>query len=141
MTALHISHPLIDRRHMLGHDVIDSEHAAISNCWFYAVNCPPIEFPLRLARLKKLMAMHFEHESALLAQSGYALCRYHHNEHRMLLELCDQVMTSHERDWKKAQSLLQKKFAKLVREHVITMDQCAVLLIHSNSEIAAAPNQ
>jgi hemerythrin len=132
MTASHTARPLVDRRHRLGHDVIDSELVALSNCWLHAVNCAPMEFPLRMARLKKLMLMHFDHESALLAELGYALCRYHHNEHRMLLEMCDQISTFHERDWKKAQSLLKKKFPELFREHIITMDQCAVFLIETN---------
>ena len=111
MTTSHTAHPLVDRRHRLGRDVIDSELVALSSCWLHAVNSVPLEFPLRMARLKKLMRMHFDHESALLAELGYALCRYHRNEHRMLLKLCDQILTFHERDWKKAQSLLKRKFS------------------------------
>jgi hypothetical protein len=136
-----ISRPLIDRRHMLGHDVIDFAYAAISNCWLHALNCIPLELPLRLARLKKLMAAQFANESVLLAQFGYSLCRFPHDEHRILFELCDQVLAFHEHDRQKALSLLHRKFAKLVRKHIITMDQCAVLLMRSNSEITCVPKR
>ena len=138
MRTSRITQPLIDRRHRLGHDAIDSDHAALSACWVDAVNCRPIEFPLRLARLKKLMARHFEHESALLVQKGQALCRYHHVEHRMLLELCDQIAACHGRDRQQAQSLLRNQFAERVREHIVTMDQCAVLLMRG--EIRCTPH-
>jgi hemerythrin len=125
---------LTDRRHTLGHDIIDGEHSALAECWLRAVSCEQIEFPLRIARLRKLMTRHFDHEVALLAESGGTLCHCHRNEHHVLLELCDRVFSLHERNWRKTQTLLRNKFANLVRKHISTMDQMAVLIINTGLE-------
>lgn len=124
-----IIRPLIDERHMLGHDVIDGDHMAIADGWLRAVNCEPIQFPFLIARLKKLMRSHFDHEAALMFSSGGMLCKCHREEHLTLLDLCDQAAALNEKDWRRTQSLLRNRFLKLVREHIVGMDQIAVLFI------------
>jgi hemerythrin len=122
---------LINRRHVLGHDIIDAEHAAVAELWLKAVTCERIAFPLHLARLRKAMARHFDHEAALMAERGAALCRHHRNEHSMLLKLCGDALALYECDWRKARSLLRSTLPRLVREHVVSMDQCAVLFLNT----------
>ena len=127
--------PLIGRQHALGHEVIDFEHTAIADWWFRAVGCEQIQFPFFIARLKKLMRDHFDHEAALMKLAGGELCRCHRREHQMLLQLCDQVNALGRQNWRKAQSLLRSQLPKLVREHIICMDQLVVLFINTNGAI------
>ena len=115
-----------------GHAVIDADHSAIAERWRRAVDCKPIEFPFCIARLKKLLRLHFEHETSLMLQAGGALCACHRREHDELLELCDCAAALGENHWRKAQSLLRNKFPKLVRSHIACMDQIAVLFINTN---------
>ena len=63
--------------------------------------------------------------------AGMSLCTRHRAEHSALLELCSEAALLYERDWRKAQSLLRNRFATMVREHIISMDLCAVLLIQT----------
>lgn len=127
-------HPLLGKHHELGHPAIDLEHRTMAECWIRAVNCEPIQFPFFMARLKNVMRKHFDHEAVLMAQAGGRLCECHGREHRMLLELCDQTAALAGRNWRKAQSRLRNELPRLVREHIICMDQIAVLFIHTYEE-------
>jgi hemerythrin len=130
-----IAIPRMGRLPALGHDAIDSDHSAIANQWARAANCEPIEFPFLIARLKKLMINHFDHEAALMEGAGGNLCRCHRGEHQSLLDLCDQARESSERSWRKTQSLLRNSFPKLVRNHILYTDQLAVLFINTRAGI------
>ena len=128
--------PLIGRQYALGHDVIDSDHFAIADWWQRTVTCEPIQFTFFVARLKKLMRTHFDHEASLMQQAGGQMCECHSGEHRMLLTFCDQATALGHTHLKAAQSMLRTKFPKLVREHIISMDQLTVLFINSQGKIA-----
>jgi hemerythrin len=123
--------PLIDQRHCLGHPAIDADHAVIGDLWLRAVHARHLELPLHLARLKKAMKRHFEHEAALLADAGRSLCRSHQQEHDVLLHLCSEALDLCQRDWRKTRLLLRNRFARLLREHIVSMDLCAVLTLHT----------
>lgn len=103
----------------------------MNDLWQKAVGCKRHEFPLHLARLKKAMTRHFEHEAALLAEVGQNLCVSHQAEHDALLQQCAEASRLYAADWRKAQSHLRNTFAKMVREHVASMDLCAVLTIRT----------
>lgn len=127
--------PLIGRLHTLGHDVIDTDHQAIADWWLQTITCEPIQFAFFMARLKKLMQMHFDHEAMLMEEAGGRMCECHSQEHRMLLALCDQASALSLSRWRKAQSLLRTELPKLVREHIISMDQLTVLFINTHGEV------
>jgi hemerythrin len=131
-TAKRAVRPLLGKQHALGHEAIDRENRAIADWWLRAVNCEEIQFPFFLARLKKLLRTHFDHEAALMRQAGVPLCECHAREHRLLLELCDTGTALSRRNWRRANSLLRNKFPKLLREHIIGMDALAVLFINTN---------
>lgn len=114
----------------LGHAVIDAEHASLTHLWHEAVQSTQIELPLRLARLKKRMTLHFAHELELIEKSGAVMCECHRSEHQTLLSVCDQVAALAAGNLPRARSLLRTKFAKLVRQHIIFTDQMAVLRIN-----------
>jgi hemerythrin-like metal-binding protein len=122
---------LIPQRHRLGHKDIDADHAAMNELWQKAVGCAPPEFPLHLARLKRAMKRHFEHEAALLAEVGQCLCVSHQAEHEALLQQCAEASRLYAKSCRKAQSHLRRIFARMVREHVASMDLCAVLTIRT----------
>jgi hemerythrin len=126
--------PLIGRRYELGHERIDSDHKEIADWWLRIVNCEPIQYPFYIARLKKLMRSHFDHEAALLAGAGSALCDCHHQEHQALLDLCDQAIALSRADWRRSQLILRNRLPKLVREHIISMDQFAVLYLNTRGD-------
>ena len=128
--------PLIGKQHVLGHDAIDLDHKAIADCWHKAVQCQEIEFPLLIARLKKRMRNHFDHEAVLMRRSGGALCDCHAQEHDELLDLCEEVMVLSRKNWRKTQSLLRIRFPKLIRDHIIYTDQIAVLFLNTNGAMA-----
>jgi hemerythrin len=128
--------PLIGKRHELGHDAIDLDHRAMADCWHRAVSCEPMQLELLVARLKRLMRDHFDREAALMEQAGGKLCECHRREHQMLLDLCDEARMLGRRNYRRAQSLLRSKLPKLVREHIICMDQLAVLFINTTFEHA-----
>jgi len=117
---------------MLGHADIDSDHQAITAHLLRTVACEPLQFPFFMARLKKLLRNHFDHEAELMERAGGYLCIRHREEHEALLDLCDQAKELSLRSLKKAQALLRSKFPKLVREHVLYMDQAAVLFLHTS---------
>ncbi len=133
-----IVRPLIGKQLVLGHDAIDLDHRAIANCWHKAVQCQEIEFPLLIARLKKTMRNHFEHEAALMERAGGALCACHGREHQVLLDLCEEATALSRHNWRKTQSLLRTRFPKLVRDHIICTDQIAVLFLNTNGAMAQA---
>lgn len=124
--------PRIGKLPALGHDAIDLDHAAITNHWFRTATCEEIQFPFFIARLKKLMIDHFEHEAALMESAGGNLCNCHRQEHQSLLDFCDEVRELSGRSWRKTQSLLRNRFPRLVRHHVMYTDQLAVLFINTN---------
>lgn len=125
------------RTERLGHDKIDADHVEISDCWFQAVNCKPIQFPFLIARLKKLMVNHFTREDAIMRYAASSLCSCHRHEHEMLLGLCDRGARLSESDWRATQRLLRDEFPKRVREHIICMDQ--VLVLHLNMRNESIP--
>lgn len=127
---------MIGRQYALGHNVIDSDHFAIADWWLRTVTCEPIQFAFFVARLKKLMRTHFDHEAWLMQEAGGQMCECHNQEHRMLLTLCDQASVLGRFHCKKAQSFLRTELPKLVREHIISMDQFTVLFINSQGKIA-----
>lgn len=83
------------------------------------------------------MRTHFDHEAALMQEAGGLMCPCHSSEHQMLLALCDEANALSRNHWRKAQSLLRTKLPKLVREHIISMDQLIVLFINTYATIAA----
>lgn len=123
--------PLINQNHSLGHPAIDADHAVIGTLWLRAVSSGHLEFPLRVARLRKAMTGHFEHEAALLANAGRRLCPGHQEEHDLLLRMCTDALDLYRHDWRKTRSLLRNDFARKMREHIVSMDQCAVLILHT----------
>jgi hemerythrin len=125
------------RTERLGHDAIDADHVEISDCWFQAVNCKPIQFPFLIARLKKLMASHFTREDAIMTHAVSSLCACHRHEHEMFLGLCDRAARISKFDWRAAQRLLRDEFPKRAREHIICMDQ--MLVLHFNMSEASIP--
>lgn len=122
---------LIDQRHCLGHPAIDSDHAIIGELWLHAVDASQLEMPLHLARLRKSLKRHFEHEAALLAEVGQSLCRGHQAEHDALLQLCSEASDICGQDWRKSRSLLRNRLAHMLRGHIMSMDLCAVLTLHT----------
>lgn len=127
-----IVHPLISERHLLGHEWIDRDLRAIADGWLRAVTCEPIQFPFFIARMKKLMRLHFDQEESLMRSSGGTLCECHHREHRMLIDVCNEAYASSVKNWQRTQSLLRNRFPKLIRDHIAGMDQIAVLFIDAN---------
>src|SRR5262249_13982438 len=130
--------PLIGPRYMLGHDVIDSDHKAIADWWLRTVNCEAIQFSFFVARLKKLMRDHFDHETILIEWAGGRLCECHRREHQMLLHLCDRATALNRTNWRKARSLLRRELPRLVRGHIVSMDQLTVLFINTNGATVRA---
>jgi hypothetical protein len=124
--------PLLGERHLLGHEWIDRDLRAIADGWLNAVTCQPIQFPFLIARMKKLMRLHFDHEEMLMRASGGALCECHRREHRSMIEVCDQAAAFSVKNWRRTQSLLRNGFPRLIRGHVAGMDQIAVLFIDAN---------
>lgn len=121
------------RTERFGHDIIDADHIEISDCWFQAVNCKPIQFPFLIARLRRLMANHFTREDAIMRDAASALCSCHRQDHEMLLGLCDRAAKLGEIDWQAAQRVLRRDFPKQVREHIICMGQMLVLHINTSN--------
>jgi hemerythrin len=136
--AMRTLRPLIGPRHALGHGAIDTEHKAIADWWLRVIACEPIQFPFFMARLLKLMRNHFEHESELMLQAGGELCECHRREHRALLALCEEARDVGRYDFRKARSLIRYQFPGLVREHICSTDQIAVMFINSRDTMVQA---
>ncbi|MGE3146260.1 MAG: hypothetical protein AB7K35_11800 [Pseudorhodoplanes sp.] len=133
-----ITRPLIGNRHALGHAEIDADHFAIANWWMRATQCAPIALPFHIAGLRKSMRDHFGRESALVEASGVSFCACHRNEHNVLLELCDDAYALTARNLRSARALLRNKLPRLMRDHINTMDQIAVLMMRDAAEKRAA---
>ena len=121
----------------LGHEVIDSDHMEISNSWFQAVNCVPLQFPFLITRMKKLMQKHFVHEAEIIRHFDRSLPGCHQSEHDALLRFCDNVAKVSQYNWMQAQQLLRRDFPRHIREHIICMDQLLVLCVNTNGEIGS----
>jgi hemerythrin-like metal-binding protein len=130
-TANPSARQLLGKNHQVGHDAIDSDHRAMASCWSRTINCDELRFEFLIARLTKLMRNHFDHEAALMEQAGGSLCECHRREHEALLALCDQAAAVSRKNFRAAQSLLRTRLPRLVREHIICMDQLAALFINS----------
>jgi hemerythrin len=78
------------------------------------------------------MKTHFEREAALLERAGGQLWERHREQHDMMLDLCDQANVLSQTDWRKAQSLLRYRVAKLMRDHINCMDQIAAVIINTS---------
>ena len=137
-TAIRGVRPLIGRQHVLGHAMIDADHLAIADWWLRTVNCEPIQFEFFVARLRRLMQRHFDHEAMLMEEAGGRMCACHDHEHQMLLALCDRAWALGPAHWPRARSLLRTRLPRLVREHIICMDQLTVLFINSQEKIVGA---
>jgi hemerythrin len=122
----------------LGHTDIDSDHSQIARCWFQAANCLPIQFPYFITRLRKVMRDHFDREAEIMSGYDSDLCACHRHEHDALLGLCDTAYRLSHDDWEQAQALLRSEFPRMVREHIICMDQMVVMCINTNGEIGRA---
>lgn len=119
----------------LGHEAIDSDHMEISNCWYRAVNCGPLQFPFLIARMKKAMQKHFARESEIMRRFDRSLPVCHQIEHDLLLHFCDNVAKLSQHSWAKAQVLLRRDFPRRIREHIICMDQLVVLCVNTNGDL------
>ena len=126
--------PLIGRRHALGHPGIDTGHRAIADWWMKATQCEPIALPFHIAALRKAMRSHFRREAALVAAAGTPLCCDHRREHDDMLELCDDAHRLSSRNQRSARALLRNRLPRLMRDHIDTMDQIAVLIIRAAGE-------
>ncbi len=133
-TARSSIRPLIGVRDTLGHQLIDADNVAISNCWLRATDCEPIELPFQAARLRKLVRVQFDHEAALIEAIAGELSEPHRREHRSLMDLCDEAYALSAQSWKRARALLRRDFAKLFRNHLVCMDQIAVVIINTASQ-------
>ncbi len=119
----------------LGHEVIDSDHMEISNCWYRTVNCGPLQFPFLIARMKKMMQKHFAREAEIMRRFDRSLPVCHQTEHDLLLRFCDNAAKLSQYSWAKAQQLLRHDFPRHVREHIICMDQLVVLCVNTHGEL------
>jgi hemerythrin len=128
----HNTRPLIGCQHTLGHRLIDTDHMAIAHWWQRVVECDPLQSIFFIARLKKLMRDHFDHEVLLMARAGGRLCECHQKEHQQWIDVCDQAQALSGINWRKARSLLRTDLPRPVREHVISMDQLTVMFINAN---------
>jgi hemerythrin len=102
-------------------------YLAIADWWHRTVNYEPIQFEFYVARLKRLMRQHFAHEAMLMEEAGGRMRKCHDQEHQMLLAICESASRLGQSRWKKARSLLRRELPRLVREHIISMDQLTVL--------------
>ena len=121
----------------LGHEVIDSDHMEISDCWFRLVNCAPLQFPFLIARMKRLMEKHFAREAEVMKIFDRTLCVCHQREHDALLRFCDSTAKASSHDWKRSQAMLRHDFPRQVREHIICRDQLLVLCVNTDGGIAS----
>jgi hemerythrin-like metal-binding protein len=128
---------LIGAGHALGHSQIDSEHFAIADCWSQTIRAAPAGLPLTIARLRKVMRRHFEHESRLIEAAGVKFCACHRVEHEAMLSLCDDAYVLAERD-RRASQILLRKLPRLMKDHIICTDQIAVLMMQAAERERAA---
>ena len=134
MTVLRINRPLIGKNHTLGHAQIDSDHFAIADWWMKVTLCQPLALPFHIAGLRKTMRSHFSREAALVEAAGTPMCCDHQREHDTMLELCDDAYELSARSLRKARALLRDKLPRLMRDHINSMDQIAVLIIRAAAQ-------
>jgi hypothetical protein len=134
MTLLRINRPLIGHKHALGHAQIDSEHFAIADWWMKATLCRPIALPFHIAGLRKTMRSHFSREAGLVEATGMPFCLGHQREHETMLALCDEAYELSGRHQRAARALLRQKLPRLMRDHINSMDQVAVLIIRAAAQ-------
>jgi len=115
----------------LGPCQIDADHFAIAALWRDVDGCAPIAVPFQIARLRKRMRRHFEDEAELIEAAGTPFCACHHEEHESMLRLCDQAYLLSDSNGRGARALLRATLPRLMRRHIVGMDQIAVLIIHS----------
>ncbi|HEY2134951.1 MAG TPA: hypothetical protein VGH49_03630 [Xanthobacteraceae bacterium] len=132
--------PLIEARHALGHAKIDADHFDIADYWLQAMSCESIAIPFFIARLRKRMRNSFNDEAGLVEAAGSWLGRAHQWEHAAMLELCDAAYELSKSDRRGARALLRKRLPRLMREHIICMDQVAVLVINTAMQGQAIPD-
>ena len=121
----------------LGYEAIDSDHMEISNSWFRAVNCVPLQFPFLIARMKKLMQRHFAREAEIMTRLDSTLCACHQREHDALLRFCDNTAKVSQYNWTQAQRFLRRDFPGHIREHIVCMDQLLVICVNTGGEIGS----
>lgn len=119
---------MIGDGHALGHPQIDSAHFAIADCWSQAIRAAPIGLPFTIARLRKAVHRHFEHETRLIEAAGMRFCACHRIEHEAMLALCDNAYALADGNRRAAQALL-RKLPRLLKDHIIYTDQITVLMI------------
>jgi hemerythrin len=139
MSVHRITRTLIGPNHALGHAEIDSDHFAIADYWLQLAKCPPIAIPFHVARLRKRMRSHFSHEVALIEAAGRRLWHDHQDEHDAMLRLCDQAYELCVHNARAARALLRNRLPRMMRSHIICMDQIAVLMIKDAAEDRPAP--
>ena len=131
MTVHHIVRPLIGKNHRLGHAQIDSDHFAIADWWMKTTLCEPVALAFHIAGLRKAMRSHFFREAALVEAAGTPFCYCHRREHSVMLELCDDAYELSARNLRSARALVRNKLPRLMRDHINSMDQIAVLIIRA----------
>ena len=134
MNVLRISRPLIGKNHTLGHIQIDADHFAIADWWMKAMLCEPVALPFHIAALRKTMRSHFCREATLVETTGTPFCYCHRREHNVMLELCDDAYDLSARSLRAARTLLRNKLPRLMRDHINSMDQIAVLIIRAATQ-------
>jgi hemerythrin len=139
MSVHRISRTLIGPSHALGHAEIDSDHFAIADYWLQLTQCEPIAVSFHIARLRKRMRSHFNHEAALVEAIGAPFPHAHHGEHNAMLRLCDEAYELSDRDRRAARALLRSRLPRLMRNHIICMDQIAVLMINTAAQHRPVP--
>jgi hypothetical protein len=131
MNLPRIIRPLIGSNHTLGHPQIDREHLIIADWWMKAALCAPVALPFHIAGLRKAMREHFSREAALVEATGEPLCPRHRCEHDSMLALCDEAYRQSHRRQRAARALLRNGLPRLLRDHINSMDQIAVLIIRA----------
>jgi hemerythrin len=129
MTVHPITRPLIGKKHALGHAQIDNDHFAIADWWMKSVLCEPVALPFHIAGIRKVMRQHFSREAALVEAAGTPFCYCHRREHNVMLELCDDAYALSAHNLRAARALVRNKLPRLMRDHINSMDQIAVLII------------
>src|SRR5262249_13344823 len=72
-----------------------------------------------------------EDEAELIEAAGTPFCACHHEEHESMLRLCDQAYLLSDSNGRGARALLRATLPRLMRRHIVGMDQIAVFIIHS----------
>jgi hemerythrin len=80
------------------------------------------------------MRRHFGREAALVEAAGTPLCCDHRREHDSMLALCDDAYQLCGRNQRSARALLRNRLPRLIRDHIDSMDQIAVLIIRAAGE-------